>query len=64
MNRYGTTGWFKIGKGIHQGYILSPYLFNLYAEYMMQNAGWMKQKLESRLPEEIPTTSDIQMIPL
>ena len=64
MNRYGTTSWFKIGKGIHQGYILSPYLFNLYAEYMMQNAGWMKQKLESRLPEEIPTTSDIQMIPL
>ena len=63
MNRYGTTGWFKIGKGIHQGYILSPYLFNLYAEYMMQNAGWMKQKLESRLPEEIPTTSDMQMTP-
>ena len=64
MNKYGTTDWFKIGKGIHQGYILSPYLFNLYAEYMMQNAGWMKQQLESRLPEEIPTTSDIQMIPL
>ena len=32
--------WFQIGKGVHQGYILSPYLFNLYAEYIMRNAGW------------------------
>ena len=31
--------WFQIGKGVHQGYILSPYLFNLYAEYIMRNAG-------------------------
>ena len=31
--------WFKTGKGVRQGYILSPYLFNLYAEYIMQNAG-------------------------
>ena len=30
--------WFKIGKGVHQGYILSPCLFNLYAEYIMENA--------------------------
>ena len=36
--RHGTTDWFKIGKGLQQGYILSPYLFNLYAEYIMQNA--------------------------
>ena len=36
---HGTMDWFKIGKGIHQGYILSPCLFNLYAEYIMQNAG-------------------------
>ena len=36
---YGTTGWFKIGKGVCQGCILSSYLFNLYAEYIMQNAG-------------------------
>jgi len=34
----GTKDWFKIGKGVHQGCILSPYLFNLYAEYIMQNA--------------------------
>ena len=36
--RHGTTDWFQIGKGVHQGYILSPCLFNLYAEYIMQNA--------------------------
>ena len=35
----GTTDWFEIGKGIRQGYILSPCLFNLYAEYIMRNAG-------------------------
>ena len=34
-----TTDWFQIGKGVHQGYILSPCLFNLYAEYIMRNAG-------------------------
>ena len=37
--RHGTTDWFKIGKGVCQGCILSPYLFNLYAEYIMQNPG-------------------------
>ena len=36
--RHGTTDWFKIGKGVQQGYILSPCLFNLYAEYIMRNA--------------------------
>ena len=36
---HGTTDWFQIGKGVRQGYILSPYLFNLYAEYIMRNAG-------------------------
>ena len=36
---HGTTDWFRIGKGVHQGCILSPCLFNLYAEYIMQNAG-------------------------
>ena len=34
-----TTDWFQIGKGVHQGYILLPCLFNLYAEYIMRNAG-------------------------
>ena len=37
--RHGTTDWFQNGKGVHQGYILSPCLFKLYAEYIMQNAG-------------------------
>ena len=36
---HGTIDWFQIGKGVHQGGILSPCLFNLYAEYIMQNAG-------------------------
>ena len=36
---HGTADWFQIGKGVHQGYILLPCLFNLYAEYIMRNAG-------------------------
>ena len=36
---HGTTDWFQIGKGVHQGYILSPCLFKLYAKYIMRNAG-------------------------
>ena len=36
---HGNMEWFKIGKGLHRGYILSPCLFNLYAEYIMQNTG-------------------------
>ena len=36
---HGTTGWFQIGKGVHQGCLLSPCLFNLYAECIMRNAG-------------------------
>ena len=39
MCAYGTTDWFQIGKGVHQGCILSPCLFNLYSEYIMRNAG-------------------------
>ena len=58
---HGTTDWFQIGKGIHQGYILSPCLFNLYTEYIMRNAGLEDAQLESRLPGEISVTSDMQM---
>ena len=50
---HGTTDWFQIGKGVRQDCMLSPWLFNLYAEYIMRNMEWMKHKLESRLPEEI-----------
>ena len=58
-----TADWFQIGKGVCQGCILSPCLFNLYAEYIMRNAGWTKHKLESRLLGEISITSDMQMTP-
>ena len=62
--RTGTAVWFQIGKGVHEGCILSPCLFNLYAEYTCKMPGWMKHNLESRLLGEISTTSDRQMIPL
>ena len=60
---HGTTEWFQIGKEVCQGCILSPCLFNLYAEYIMRMLGWMKHKLESRLPGEISITSDMQITP-
>ena len=55
--------WFQIGKGVCQGCILSPWLFNLYAEYIMRKLGWVKHKLESRFPGGISITSDMQMTP-
>ena len=55
--------WFQIGKGVHQGSIMSLCLFYLYAEYIMQNARLEKPKLESRMLGEISITSDMQMIP-
>ena len=61
---HGTEDWFQIGKGVRQGCILSPCLFNLYAEYIIQNAGLDEAQLESRLPGEISITSDMQMTPL
>ena len=60
---HGTTDWFQIGKGVCQCCILSPCLFNLYVEYIMRNTGWMKHKLESRLPGEISITPYMQMTP-
>ena len=49
---HGKIDWFQIAKVVQQGCILSPCLFNLYAEYIMGNPGWMKHKLESRLLEK------------
>ena len=60
---HGTTDRFQIGKGVCQGCILPPCLFNLYAEYIMQNARLEETQLESRLPGEISVTSDMQMTP-
>ena len=59
---HGITDWFQIGKGVRQGYILSPCLFNFYAEYIMRNAG-QKHKQGSRLQGEISITSNMQMTP-
>ena len=50
---HGTTDWFQTGKRVHQGYILSPCLFNFYAEYIMRNTGLEEAQLESRLLGEI-----------
>ena len=49
----GTTDWFQIGKGVRQGCILSPCLFNIYAEYIMRNAGLEEAQVGIKMPEEI-----------
>ena len=60
---HGTTDWFQIRKGVRQGCLLSPCVFNLYAECIMWNAGLDEAQLQSRLPGEISVTSDMKMIP-
>ena len=60
---HGTTDWFQIGKGVHQGWILSFCLFNLYAEYIMRNAGLDEAQAGIQIGGEIPITSDMQMTP-
>ena len=60
---HGTTDWFQIGKGICQGRILSPCLFNLYAEYIMRNAGLEETQAGIKIAGEISITSDMQMTP-
>ena len=57
--QHRTMDWFKIGKGVSQGCILSPCLFNLYAEYISEMLGW-----NQRLLGEISPTPDMQMIPI
>ena len=60
---HGTTDWFQIGKGVHQGCILTPCLSNLCAEYITRNAGLEEAQAESRLPGEISITLDMQITP-
>ena len=60
---YGTTDWFQIGKGVHQGYILSPCLYNLYAEDIMRNDGLDEAQAEIKIARKISITSDMQMTP-
>ena len=60
---HGAKDWFQIGKGVHQGYILSPYLFNLYAEYIMQNAGLEEVQAGIMIARKISITSDMQVTP-
>ena len=62
--RHGTTDWLQIGKGVRQGCILSPCLFDLYHSTSWEMLGWMKHKVESRLLGEMSITSDMQMTPL
>ena len=57
----GPTDWFQIGKGVCQGCIVSPCLFNLIQSTSYEMPGWMKHKLESRLLGEISITSVMQM---
>ena len=60
---HGTTDWFQIGKGVRQGCILSPCLFNFYAEYIMRNAALEEAQAEVTIAGKISVTSDMQMIP-
>ena len=60
---HGTTDWFQIGKGVRQGCILSPCLFNLYAEYIMRNARLEEALAGIKIAGRISITSDMQMTP-
>ena len=60
---HGTTDWFQIRKEVCQGCILSPCLFNLYAEYIMQNARLDEAQAGIKVLGEMSITSDMQMTP-
>ena len=60
---HGTTDWFQIGKGDRQGCILSPCLFNLYAEYIIRNTGLEETQTGIKIAGRKSITSDMQMTP-
>ena len=60
---HGTMDWFQIGKGVHQGCILSPCYLTYMQNTSFEMLGWLKYKVKSRLLGEIPITSDTQMTP-
>ena len=63
---HGTTDWFQIGKGVHQGCILSPCLFNLHAEYIMRKAGLVEAqtgiKISGRNIDNLRYTDDTTLM--
>ena len=60
---HGTTDWFPLGKGVHQGCILSLCLFNLYAEYLMRNAGLEEAQAGIKIARRNISTADMQVTP-
>ena len=60
---HGTTDWFQIEKGVYQGCILLPCLFNIYAEYIMRNARLDEAQTEIKIARKLSITSDMQITP-
>ena len=61
--RHGTMDWFQIGKGVHQGCLLSPWLFKLYAMCIMLNAWLDEAQVGIKIAGEIPIAAHMQMTP-
>ena len=62
-NGHGTTDWFQTGKGVHQGCVFTPCLFNLYAEHITRNAGLEETQAEIKIAGRNIHNPDMQMTP-